>query len=91
MVSQAVALLVAQFSRAEDELLSEFSKQRDDPVALKGALDKAIRAGLTSDMSGVVRKVEAHLRFFTRQVFQVTLHSDTRCVHTNGITYPLGY
>ena len=61
-VSQAVALSVAQFSRAEDELRSEFSKQRYDPVALQGSLDKALRAGLTSTVSDVVKEVEDHLR-----------------------------
>ena len=61
-VSQAVARLVAQFSRAEDELRSEFAKQKDDRAALTRALHKALRAGLTYDMSDVVRKVQDHLR-----------------------------
>ena len=61
-VSQAVARLVAQFSRAEEELRSEFTKQRDDQAALREALKKALGAGLTSDMSDVVREVQDHLR-----------------------------
>ena len=61
-MSQAVARLVAKFSRAEVELRNEFAKHRDDQVALRGALDKALGAGLTSDMSDVVRKVQDHLR-----------------------------
>ena len=61
-VSQALALLVAQISRAEDELRSEFSEQRDDLVALQAALDKALGAGLISTMSYVMEKVEDHLR-----------------------------
>ena len=89
-VSQAVARLVARFSRAEDELRSEFAKQRDDQAALTRALHKALRAGLTYDMSDVVRKVQDHLRQVISCSYvchmsrlEVTLHADTRRVHTN--------
>ena len=59
---QAIARLVAQILRAQDQLRQVFAIKKDDEKALKRALKTAKDVGLTSRYSTVVRDVEAHLR-----------------------------
>ena len=59
---QAIARLVAQILRAQDQLRQVFATKKDDEKALKRALKTARDVGLTSRHSTVVRDVEAHLR-----------------------------
>ena len=80
---QAIARLVGQLSRAEDQLKQVFATKKDDEKALRRALKTAKDVGLSSGYSLVVRDVEAHFRKVVmttckdaHRMFEISLYTD---------------
>ena len=59
---QAVARLVAQFFKAQNDLRKTFKERKDDKVALTQSLNRAMSVGLTPDFSPVMKEVQQHLQ-----------------------------